>query len=144
VTTERLEVSRVIRSGQDRVFDAWTDPAQIVKWWGAGGIICSAAEMDLVEGGDYRIANVTPDGSTMWIVGTFSRVDAPNALSYTWAIEPITSETDFSQVEVTFSGVSEGTLVSIVHTRIATAEARETNLFGWNGCLEGLSALLAS
>jgi uncharacterized protein YndB with AHSA1/START domain len=32
----QLEVSRTIRADRERVFDAWTDPAKIMKSWGAG------------------------------------------------------------------------------------------------------------
>lgn len=139
---EELEVHRVIRAPLERVFDAWTDPALIVKWWGAGGVVCTAAEMDLSLGGTYRIKNQTPDGTTMWITGTFGLVDPPNRLSYSWAMEPLEVDTVFSQVDVRFDEHAEGTLVTVRHERIVTPEDREVNLQGWLGCLEGLDHLL--
>ena len=123
--SQRLEVSRLIKADQDRVFSAWTDPAMSVQWWGAGGVKCSAAEMDLVVGGVYRIANEAPDGTTMWITGTFSRVDPPREVAYTWAREPIADDTIYSLVEVTFEKADEGTLVTIVQTRIASPSSQK-------------------
>lgn len=143
-TNQRLEVSRLIRADQNRVFSAWTDPALIVQWWGAGGVKCTAVEMDLTIGGAYRIANQAPAGTTMWITGTFSRVNPPRELAYTWAMEPITDDTTYSLVEVTFDQTDEGTLVTIVQTRIASPEAREIHLQGWIGCLDGLDELLGT
>jgi uncharacterized protein YndB with AHSA1/START domain len=139
---ERLKVSRLIKAEQDRVFSAWTDPAMILQWWGAGGVRCTAAEMNLIVGGTYRIANQAPDGKTMWITGIFSQVNPPQDLTYTWTMEPITDDSAYSLVEVTFDKAAKGTLVTIVQTKIASPEAREIHLQGWVGCLEGLNNFL--
>ncbi|MGI9607943.1 MAG: SRPBCC family protein [Acidimicrobiales bacterium] len=137
-----LEVSRLIRADRDRVFEAWTDPAQIVAWWGAGGVVCTHAEMDLRVGGTYRISNQMPGGPTMWITGTFSVVDAPMRLEYSWAMEPLTEESDYSVVEVTFGEADGGTLVTVAQTRIPSSEVHDMHLAGWIGCLDGLAALV--
>jgi len=142
MASEQLEVSRLIKATQQRVYAAWIDPTQIVRWWGAGGVRCTAAEMDVIVDGSYRIANEAPDGMTMWITGTFSRVEPPARLSYTWAIEPITDESHHSLVDVTFAAAAEGTLVTVRQTKISSPSDREVNLHGWIGCLEGLDALL--
>ncbi len=139
---ERLLVRREIATAPERVFEAWTDPSLIVRWWGAGGVKCTAAEMDVEVGGTYRIANLRPDGVTVWITGTFREVDPPSRLAYTWAMEPVDSDTDHSLVEVTFDGDDDTTLVTVVHTRIPDADAREMNEDGWLGCLEGLARLM--
>lgn len=141
---EQLEVSRQINAEPRRVFDAWTRPEAIVQWWGAGGVTCPSAEIDLAVGGAYRIANQMPDGATMWITGNFSRIEPPNALTYTWAMEPIEPGTIHSLVEVRFDPASDGTLVTVRQTRIASPEAREMHLAGWTGCLEGLSDLFVN
>ena len=141
--TEHLEVTRTIRAGRQRVFDAWTSPDMIVQWWGAGGITCPEAQFDLTVGGIYRIANQSPDGAVMWITGTFSHIDPPISLTYTWAMEPVDLEAEPSIVEVTFDEVDDGTLVTVRQTRISSAEERTMHLAGWNGCLDGLRELLA-
>ena len=140
---EQLEVSRFIEADLERVFEAWTDPAMIVRWWGAGDITCPEAEMNLVVGGTYRIANRTPDGHTMWITGTFSKVDPPVALTYSWAMEPVDPDSAPSIVDVRFESAPGGTIVVIRQTRIPTPEARDMHLDGWAGCLDGLGSLLA-
>ena len=140
----QLEVSRVINASAGRLFEAWTTPDMIVQWWGAGGITCPEAEMDLAVGGRYRIANRTPDGAVMWISGIFSKVDPPHELAYTWGMEPIDDAAILSLVEVTFTSENDGTLVTVRQTQIATPEAREMHLAGWVGCLAGLERLLSS
>jgi uncharacterized protein YndB with AHSA1/START domain len=140
---ESLTVSRMIAATPERIFEAWTNPEAIVQWWGAGGIVCPEAEMDLTFGGNYRIANRTPDGQTMWITGTFSVVEPPTTLAYTWAMEPTGPDTEYSTVRVAFEAQADGTLVTVRHSRIASPEAHETNLVGWQGCLDGLIRLVA-
>jgi len=139
---EQLEVSRIIRADRERVFSAWTDPKMIVQWWGAGGITCPSAEMDLAVGGSYRIANEAPDGMTMWITGTFSHVEPPEKLTYSWAMEPVDADTVYSLVEVSFDEAPDGTLVTVVQTRIPSPEMQKMHLQGWLGCLEGLGELI--
>src|SRR5581483_12056335 len=83
----RLEVRRAVRASQQRVFELWTDPGEIVQWWGPPGVTCPEATVDLRVGGEYRIANRFPDGQIVWIHGRFEVIDEPNRLVYTWQIE---------------------------------------------------------
>src|SRR5438309_4398259 len=50
-----LTQSRVIRASRERVYQAWTDPQILTKWFGPAGIHCSHSEMDVRVGGTYRI-----------------------------------------------------------------------------------------
>ena len=55
-TATSLTISRTINASRDRVFEAWTDPAQLYKWWGAGeNFTAPIAEVDLRTGGSYRL-----------------------------------------------------------------------------------------
>src|SRR5262249_11866527 len=57
-----LVVRRTIRAPVERVFDAWTRPEHLRRWWGPKPVRCTEAEVDLRRGGRYRIANQHPDG----------------------------------------------------------------------------------
>lgn len=135
-----LVVRRTIRASPDRVFAAWTTPEQLVKWWGPKGVRCAGAEVDLREGGAYRIGNELPSGDTVWISGTFEFVDRPNKLVYSWSLEPAASEPE--RVTVRFEPRDVGTEVIIVHERIISEAARDQHQHGWTGCLDGLVELL--
>ena len=60
--------------------------ALLIQRWGPGPITCPEAEVDLREGGAYRIANRDADGSITWISGRFETVRAPEELVYTWSV----------------------------------------------------------
>ena len=64
-----LVVRKTIRAKPERLFAAWTIPAELKLWWGPQGVKCIEAEIDLRRGGRYRIANQLPDGKFLWITG---------------------------------------------------------------------------
>lgn len=134
----QLSITRVIRAPREAVFEAWTTPGLLMKWWGPPGVECPEAEVDLREGGEYRIANRHADGSVIWISGVFERVRPPEELVYSWNLGM--PGADGSRVTVEFRLHDEGTELVLLHERLAT-EAREMHLQGWTGCLDGLQAL---
>jgi uncharacterized protein YndB with AHSA1/START domain len=130
-----LIVRRTIRAPAERVFAAWTEPAQLQRWWGPAGVVCTGAEVDLRVGGRYRIGNRLPDGSQIWISGEFEQVVPPHRLVYTWRTE---DDAPAERVTVRFESRDGATEVIVVHERIATAPLRDGHQQGWQGCLDGL------
>jgi len=132
-----LVVRRLIHSTPAKLFAAWTEPAQLVHWWGPDGVSCPGAELDLSPGGRYRIGNRFPDGSLIWIAGVFEVIDPPHRLIYTWRLESQSGEPE--RVTVSFEPRGSSTEVIVVHERIADAAARVSHERGWHGCLDGLA-----
>lgn len=137
----RISISRIIKAPRQSVFEAWTTPALLMKWWGPEGVRCTAAEVDLREGGAYRIANRHGDGSVTWISGVFERVRPPDELVYSWNIGA--PGADGSRVTVEFRSHGDGTELVLTHERLSE-DVREMHLFGWNGCLDGLEGMFAA
>jgi uncharacterized protein YndB with AHSA1/START domain len=137
----RLEVRRVIDASAARLFEAWTTPRLLERWWGPAGVRCTGAELDLRVGGSYRIVNLLPDGRELVIAGEFLEVEPCEKLVYTWSSAPGSSELE--QVTVRFEARGRQTEVVIVHERAADEAARQGHAAGWNGCLDGLDAFVA-
>jgi uncharacterized protein YndB with AHSA1/START domain len=85
-----------------------------------------------------------PDGRVVWIVGRFVEVTPPRRLAYTWALEPADPDPGRreEQVTVSFEPCDEGTEVTVLRKRVATAALRDADAAGWDGCLDGLAAHL--
>lgn len=141
MSNSSLTVTRVIRSKRERVFDAWTNPDLLLKWWGPGTTICAEASIDLRIGGAIRIANKIEDGRIIWINGIFEHIEPPSRLIYSWAMG--TDMVDPSRVTVDFKNHPEGTELVLTHERIASEGVRDAHLQGWHGCLDGLQEFLA-
>jgi len=133
-----LVVRRTIRAAPDVLFAAWTQPSQLIKWWGPAGVECIDAHVDLRIGGAYRIANRFPDGRVVWISGEFESIEPPHSLVYTWQVEPSGSAPE--RVTVRFDARGDATDVVIRHERIVDPEARAGHEAGWVGCLDGLAS----
>jgi uncharacterized protein YndB with AHSA1/START domain len=130
-----LVVRRTIDATPERLFAAWTVPAQLVAWWGPAPVQCLGAEVDLRVGGAYRIRNGLPDGSELVIAGTFERIEPPSLLVYSWQVrgEPV------SRVTVQFLAAAAGTDVIVTHERIADATVKDDHERGWIGCFDRLA-----
>ena len=137
--TVSLIVRRTIRAPPARLFEAWTTPEHLERWWGPKNVRCSHAEVDLRVGGRYRIANELPDGNTLWIAGQFESITPPHELVYTWSIDdaPVAE-----RVTVRFVARGGATDVIVVHERIADAASRDEHERGWIDCLAGLGELV--
>jgi uncharacterized protein YndB with AHSA1/START domain len=138
VDETRLAISRIIRAPRESVFEAWTTPSLLTQWWGPEGVECPSAEIDLREGGEYRIANRHADGSITWISGVFERVRPPEELVYSWNIG--VPGADGSRVTVEFRSHQMGTELVLTHERL-DGRVRDMHLQGWIGCLAGLEGL---
>lgn len=141
-SSEVVVVRRHIRAKPDRVFAAWTEPEQLVRWWGPPGTECTEAYIDLRVGGQFRLANKLPDGNVVWISGTYEEVESPRRLRHTWLVEAMPGAVA-STVSITFDANNGGTDVVISHENIANAELRDSHESGWIGCLDCLATLLA-
>jgi uncharacterized protein YndB with AHSA1/START domain len=52
LTSDReIVVTRVIDAPREMVFEAWTDPEQVVQWWGPFGFTTTIHEMEVRPGG---------------------------------------------------------------------------------------------
>ena len=138
-----LVVRRTIRATPARLFEAWTRPELLEKWWGPRDVTCTAAEFDLRPGGRYRIANLLPDGKTLWITGVIEEVGPPERLVYSWSVEPLPAHLagapEHSRVTVQFRARGRTTEVIVVHENIPNTAIRDDHEAGWTGCLEGLA-----
>lgn len=136
----RIALRRIIPASPARVFEAWTSPAELMRWWGPAGVRCIGAEIDLSVGGRYRIGNQLPDERLVWIEGEFERVEPPHLLVYTWSTEPGGAD---ERVTVRFDSFANGTEVTVEHAKIPTEALRDQHASGWQGCLDGLERYLS-
>ena len=87
--TSTLRLERTFDASADDVFDAWTNPEVLRRWWKVepDGTV-PIAEVDLREGGSYRLAMHNPGSEqTHTVRGRYIQVSRPELLEYTWAWE---------------------------------------------------------
>jgi uncharacterized protein YndB with AHSA1/START domain len=131
-----LVVRKTIRATPERLFEAWTRPDELKKWWGPQPVTCVDAAVDLTVSGGYRIANQFPNGDVVWITGEFEVIEPPKRLVYSWRLGTGTGPSE--RVTVTFEARGANTEVTVTHERIPGIPVRDVHQQGWVGCLDGL------
>jgi len=74
---------RVFDAPRRLVFDAWTRPEHVIRWYGCGELALAACEIDLRAGGAYRHTLLAPSGVTHTIKGVYREISPPGRLVYT-------------------------------------------------------------
>jgi uncharacterized protein YndB with AHSA1/START domain len=77
-----LSTHRNIRSTPEILFEAFANPAHLVNWWSARGMVHKIDVFDLKEGGQWSMTSRTPDGQTYNISNQFVDVSKPNRISF--------------------------------------------------------------
>jgi uncharacterized protein YndB with AHSA1/START domain len=140
-TVADLRLERTFDATAEAVFDAWTDPEVLRRWWAAGpDWETPLAEVDLRVGGSYRLSMRDPEsGMTPTVGGEFREVERPRRLVYTWTWEDMPeSPSEGSVVTVDFEEAGGRTTVTLVHSGLGTDESRVQHEHGWNACLDNL------
>jgi uncharacterized protein YndB with AHSA1/START domain len=57
-----LVTTRVFDAPRELVFRAWTEPKHLTKWWGPNGFTTTSLEIDVREGGAWRLVMHGPGG----------------------------------------------------------------------------------
>jgi uncharacterized protein YndB with AHSA1/START domain len=151
MATEQGTVVRVQRrfaAPRERVFDAWTNDDVLREWWSAMPTMSPGAiEVDLREGGRYRMEMRTDEGEIHTVVGEYREVRRPERVAYTWtweSNEDAMSGSAGTLVEVDFAEDGDGTLVTLTHSGFGGPEIAGMHEHGWNGTLESLGRYLAA
>jgi uncharacterized protein YndB with AHSA1/START domain len=83
VGDRELVLRRRFAASRRLVFDAFTRPELLVRWYGARGWNLVGCDVDLRPGGAYRFVSRGPGGDEMAQAGVFREVDPPARLVMT-------------------------------------------------------------
>ncbi len=137
----KLQVNRIIKVPRERVFDAWTNPSDIVQWMGCGDSKALSAKVDLRIGGKYEINMASSECGTMQVNGVYREIKSPSRLAFTWGWEAGDSKRMETIVTVDLFDRNGSTEVKITHEGFADAETCGKHEIGWNACLDKFEKL---
>lgn len=143
-STLTLVIHKEINAPLERVFQAWVQPDLIKSWFFPGDTMAVAsADVDLIEGGAYRIHMQNLEEKSDHIVyGTFKEIVKNNKLVFDWQWVDGVERT---LVTVEFLSKGEAlTLLTLTHEGFGQQAFVEKHTMGWNGCLENLMRHLFS
>jgi uncharacterized protein YndB with AHSA1/START domain len=76
-TDEQILITREFDAPKHLVYEAWTTPEHVKRWWNAKRGEVTIAEIDLQVGGKWRYVMVTEDGFEVGFHGEFREI-VPN------------------------------------------------------------------
>lgn len=151
-----LVIERVFDAPRERVWEAWTDPEQMKKWWGPKDFTAPTVEMDVKEGGKYLNCMRSPDGHEFWSTGVYREIVPMERIVLTDSFADADGNVvpgshygmpDFpleTQVIVTFEDDEPGkTKMTLRHVGMPAGEMGEQAGAGWNESLDKLAASIA-
>ena len=140
-----LVITRIIDAPRDLVFRAWTEPAQVARWWGPRGFVTTHCEMDIRPGGAFRCCMRSPAGTDHWKRGVYRKITAPEHIVFTFAWEDANGEPGHELLTtVTFADLGGRTLLTLHQTMFETVERRDDHRGGWTSCFERFADYMAT
>lgn len=138
----RLQIERTYEAPAEAVFDAWTSEEVLRRWWQPqDGWETPEAVVDLRVGGAIRVLMRDTDGDPHGGGGTYTEVERPRRLAFTWTWDGSDRET---LVEVDFEPTATGTRVSFTHSGLEDEEAVRSHEGGWGRILDSLGRYLGA
>jgi uncharacterized protein YndB with AHSA1/START domain len=139
-----LEIKRFIKASRDRVYAAWTDPAQLKKWFGPENVKTRDLIADVRIGGLFRWDLTDPEGKEKTISGEYRELQPGKKIVFTWKHQDDKLwENRSSIVTVQFSDRNGGTELRLKHEQLPSEESRDDHNEGWNSVLDKLEKFLS-
>jgi uncharacterized protein YndB with AHSA1/START domain len=142
VASPSLTIKRHLKAPPEKVYAAWTNPQNIVRWFGPPGVSAGSerATIDARTGGSYRLS-FDKDDEHYEVGGVYREVVPYERLVFTWAWHS-TPERE-SLVTVSLKREGEGTLLTLQHEQFVDQTARDNHERGWTDLFGNLEKLLA-
>ncbi|PYL03765.1 MAG: SRPBCC domain-containing protein [Verrucomicrobia bacterium] len=138
-----LEIKRFINVPRNRVYEAWTDPAQLRQWFGPENVRTRDIVAETRVGGKFRWDLTNPEGEEMTVQGEYRELQPGRKIVFTWQWQDDeTWENHSSIVTVGLSDVAGGTELRLMHEQLPNEESRDNHNDGWKSLLNKLGKFL--
>src|SRR3954452_24779572 len=87
-----IVLTRVFDAPRRLVFDAFTKPELLKRWFGPRGWSLAVCEVDLRVGGTWRFVLRGPEGAEMGMRGTYREITPPNRSVHTESFDDYPGE----------------------------------------------------
>jgi uncharacterized protein YndB with AHSA1/START domain len=134
-----LEIKRLIKAPIDRVYSAWTDPAQLKEWFGPANVQTRDLIADARVGGKFQWDLTDSDGENMTVHGEYRELQPNKKVVFTWQWQDDENwEEHVSIVTVELTDRDGDTELRFTHERLPSEESRDRHNEGWNSVLDQL------
>jgi uncharacterized protein YndB with AHSA1/START domain len=160
-TKKDLVMTRVFDASVEQVWKAWSDPDDVMRWWGPTGFTSPMAKMDFRERGTSLVCMRPPKefgDQDMYSTWTYQRIVPMERIEYIHnladrdghKIDPVTlgMPSDFPQDQrhaITFKRLSGNkTELTVTEYDWPVGQMMEMSRMGMEQCLDKMAAIFAS
>jgi uncharacterized protein YndB with AHSA1/START domain len=133
-----LVVRRVFHADAEFLFDAWTDPKHVARWFHSKeGWTTEVVKADLRPGGAWEIVMHDAAGPTCRSFGTYRLIERPRRLVFTWFPYDDPGYETVVTLELT-PLTADTTELTLTQTGLRQRKDWTEHQGGWDGCLNSL------
>ena len=153
-------ITRLIDAPVERVWKAWTEPEQVMRWWGPTGFTSPSCKIDFREGGKFLFCMRAPKefqgGKDFYTAGVYKKIVPLKLIEFTQSladkdgnrIDPITMgmPADFPNEipsALAFKRVGNKTELTATEYDWTAGQMADMSESGLKECLDKLAELLA-
>jgi uncharacterized protein YndB with AHSA1/START domain len=137
--TFSLRLERVLPATPEQVYEAWTNPAQVARWFSPSTEFTTIVHtLDTKIGGKYRIEMKHASGNSHIACGEYVALQRNRHLAFTWRWEGNAAMPD-TLVTIELSGEAAGTRIVLKHAQFDSQAQCDEHERGWTACLTRLN-----
>ena len=152
-----LVIYRTFDAPRELVWQAWTEPERLMRWWGPKDFTAPVCKLDLRVGGKYLCCMRSAEGQDFWSTGTYREILPPERLvcsdSFSDEEGNVVPATHYGmtpdfplELEITMNleDYKGNTRMTLRHVGIPPGEMSELCSDGWNQSFDKLAESLRS
>jgi uncharacterized protein YndB with AHSA1/START domain len=146
LSSEReLVITRIFDAPRRLVFEMWTEPEHLARWWGPRGFTTIFGRTDVRPGGTWSRLMRAPDGSVIRKHGVYREIVMPERLVLTYITDDLAGNPGpETLLTVTFADLGGKTRLTLHQAGFESAPTGEAHHGGWTSCLERLAEHLST
>ena len=137
---EAISIRRVLNAPCKQVFEAWTRPELMARWFFAGEGWTTKVSADVRVGGRYELTMRDASGAEHAQFGEYREIVPVTRLVFTWNFAPLAVVDSVVTVELVDLGAS--TELNMTHVLPPDPTIRRSHEEGWVGCLRNLDLFI--
>jgi uncharacterized protein YndB with AHSA1/START domain len=140
VGERELTISRVFAASRARVFNAWSEPEHLKRWFAPDNFTIPVCELDFRDGGKFRFC-MHGLSNDHWVNGVYREIVRPERIVWTGTME---HDDNTILTTVTFGDLGSTARLTVHQTYSIETDSTRGARQGWTETLEHLGEFLAA
>lgn len=132
---ETVVITHLLAAPIERVYEAWTNPIVMARWFFVGEGWRATVQADVRVGGRFRIDMETETGEHLVSSGQYLELQHPSRVKLSWNSYAVSG----TIVTIDLVQVADGTQLTLTHEGLPTTKLATRHANGWASTLANLS-----